>query len=211
MNEIYMRDAIAAVGETFIVICGVAISQFFSGDGTVVDTDPAFRIDKQTPPKRDTWYVICYVLALIILVTLILRLVIGSHTQLTDEYGRPVDYPSFRRFIADVSFLMFFGAFLVGAAQSKSVRGFMGWLALNSAAGFLWSAIALRRVHSPLVFWWLEVNLAQFVLTLILNRWCKPVDAGAGKGKTAATWGLVVAGVWFMLMFVFDLEKIIRR
>jgi hypothetical protein len=205
MNE----SIITVVGDTFIVICGVAVTQFFIG-GTVVDADPAFRTEKDKAPDRYTpWYVICYMLALIVVVTLVLRFLIGSHSQLVQEYSKPADIPSFHRFVTDISFLMFFGAFLVGAAQSKSVRAFMGWLALTSAAGAGWSFIALWRGYSDLPYWWLRVNLAQFVLTCVLSLWCRPVDALPGEGKIAARSALVLAGVWFMIAFVFDLEKII--
>jgi hypothetical protein len=205
MNE----SILAVVGETFIVICGVAVTQFFIG-GTVIDSDPAFRTAKDKPPERyTTWYVICYMLALIIVVTLVLRFLIGSHSQLILEYSRPADILSFHRFVTDISFLMFFGAFLVGAAQAKSVRAFMGWLSLTSAAGAGWSFIALSRGYSDLPHWWLRVNLAQFVMTGVLSLWCQPVDAQVGQGKTAARWALIIAGIWFMVFFVFDLEKII--
>ena len=205
MNE----SIITVIGDTFIVICGVAVTQFFSG-GTVIDTDPAFRTEKGKPPDRyRPWYVICYVLALIVLVTLVLRLLVGSHAQLVQAYNRHADIPSFHRFVVDISFLMFFGAFLVGAAQSKSVRAFMGWLALTSAAGAGWSFIALWRGDSDLPSWWLKVNFAQFVLTVVLSLWCQPLDAPPGSGKTAARCALILAGVWFMIIFVFDLEKII--
>jgi hypothetical protein len=205
MNE----NIIGAVVETFIVICGVAVTQFFSG-GTVVDTDPAFWIsDTDQKPRRDTWYVACYILALIVIVTLVLRFLIGSHEQLSREYSGQATIPSFHRFVTDISFLMFFGAFLVGAAQAKSVRAFMGWLALTSAVGVLWSFIALGRGDSNSPYWWLMVNFGQFLLTGSLALCCKPVDAKAGQGKTPARSSLVIAGIWFMLFFVFDLEKIL--
>jgi len=205
MNE----RILAVVGETFIVICGVAVTQFFVG-GAVIDSDPAFRTEKDKPPERYApWYVVCYMLALIIVVTLVLRFLIGSNSQLVQDYNRTPDIRSFHRFVTDISFLMFFGAFLVGAAQSKSVRAFMGWLALTSAAGAGWSLIALWRGHSDLAYWWLCVNFAQFVLTGLLSWWCRPVDDPPGKGKVAARWALILAGVWFMIIFVFDLEKII--
>lgn len=211
MHENIIQGIIGAVGEAFIVICGVAITQFFTG-GTVLDTDPAFRT-RASPDqldRRNAWFVVCYMLALIVLVTLILRLLIGSHVQLVREYNsRTPDILSFHRFVTDVCFLMFFGAFLVGAAQSKSVRAFMGWLALTSAAGVGWSIVALWRGDRDLPYWWLAVNFVQFAITASLSNWCRPLSAKAGEGLTAARWALVMAGVWFMIIFVFDLEKII--
>jgi hypothetical protein len=200
---------IGVVLEAFVVICGIAVTQFFS-EGTVVDTDPAFSGDKTTSPDRyKPWYFISYISALIVIVTLVLRFLVGSQTQLMAAYGPEAKEVSFHGFIADVSFLMFFGAFLVGAAQAKSVRAFMVWLALTSAAGVGWSVMALWRGESNLPLWWLEINFLQFVLTFLLSRWCKPLGAPAGDGKTAAHWGLVVAGAWFIVIFFFDLKKIL--
>ncbi|HMC31151.1 MAG TPA: hypothetical protein VKL99_09970 [Candidatus Angelobacter sp.] len=206
-----MKDIIAVVGEAFVVICGVAVTQFFTG-GTVVDTDPAFRTqDDPNEPERKFRYVTSYILALIILVTLALRFLIGSHVQMTQEYGEQIVASSFRRFVTDVCFLMFFGAFIVGVAQAKSVRAFMGWLAIISAAGVVWSFIALLRGASDLNEWWLAVNSGQLVLTAGLSRWCRPLDTAPGLGRKAASWALVIAGVWFMIIFVFDLQKMILK
>jgi hypothetical protein len=204
-----MKDVIGVVGEAFIVICGVAVTQFFMG-GTVVDTDPAFRTAYcPREPERKIRYVASYILALIILVTLSLRFLIGSRVQMTKEYGELMPASSFSRFVTDVCFLMFFGAFLVGVAQAKSVRAFMGWLATLSAAGVLWSFIALLRGHLELAQWWLWVNAGQLVLAAVLSRWCLPVNSAPGAGRKQASWALVIAGIWFMVIFVFDLRKMI--
>lgn len=205
-----MNDIIQVVGEAFIVICSVAVSQFFTG-GTVIDQDPAFRTPDtpNQPERRSFWYILCYMLALIVLVTLVLRFIIGSHVHLMRQYPREVDLPSFRRFVTDVCFLMFFGAFLVGAAQSKSVRAFFGWLALTSGAGVLWSLIALWRGDPDLPYWWLWLNSFQLALTTALSVWCQPYNAKPGVGRTSARWGLVLAGAWFMIIFALDLQKIV--
>ncbi len=207
-----MKEIINVVGEAFIVICGVAVSQFFTG-GTVLDHDPAFQTEASPnqPDRRKAWYVICYMLALIVLVTLVLRFLIGSHAQLMQEYGEQVDKRRFFKFVTDFCFLMFFGAFLVAVAQSKSVRAFMGWLAVISATGVLWSLMALVRGDRDLPYWWLAVNLIQFVLTGGLSLWCLPLSAKPGVGRKRAIWGLVMAGVWFMIIFALDLEKIILK
>jgi hypothetical protein len=203
-----MNEIIAVIKDAFIVLCGVAISQFFTG-GTVVDHDPAFRTpgDPRTPERKGA-YVLSYTLALIIIVTLSLRFLIGSHVQMTHEYGQQV---ARRRFVTDVCFLMFFGAFLVGVAQAKSVRAFMGWLAGISAAGVVWSIIAFKR--SPLAPWWLGVNTGQLVLAVVLatvlSRWCQPVNAPLAASRKRAVWSLVLAGLWFIIIFFFDLQKMI--
>jgi hypothetical protein len=207
-----MREIITVVGEAFIVICGVAVGHFFTG-GTVVDHDPAFRTkaSPDQPDRRKTWYVVCYMLALIVLVTLVLRFLIGSRVQLMQEYGEQVDQRHFFKFVTDFCFLMFYGAFLVAVAQSKSVRAFMGWLAVISGAGVLWSLIALARGDRDLPYWWLAVNSIQFTLTGGLSLWCLPLSASPEVGRKRAIWGLVMAGVWFMIIFAFDLEKIILK
>ena len=201
-----MNEIIAVIKDAFIVLCGVAISQFFTG-GTVVDHDPAFRTpgDPKTPERKGA-YVLSYTLALIIIVTLSLRFLIGSHEQMTHEYREQI---ARGRFVADVCFLMFFGAFLVGVAQAKSVRAFMGWLAILSAAGVVWSFIALPRSHFKLAQWWLLVNAGQLVLATVLSRWCQPVNAPLAAGRKRAVWSLVLAGLWFIIIFFFDLQMMI--
>lgn len=204
-----MREIIGVVGEAFVVICGFAVTQFFTG-GTVVDTDPAFRTahcpDK---PERNTRYVVSYVLALIIVVTLSLRFLIGSRVHMMQEYGEQIPVKSFSQFVTDVSFLMFFGAFLVGVAQAKSVRAFMGWLAILSAAGVVWSFIALPRSHFELAQWWLLVNAGQLVLAAGLSLWCRPISVAPGTGRKPASWALAIAGICFMVIFALDLRKMI--
>lgn len=204
------KEIIGAVGEAFIVICGVAVTQFFADGGAVVDTDPAFRTkaSSKEPDRRTASYVICYMLALIVLVTLVLRFLIGSHVQLLQEYAK-VDEHSFNRFVTDACFLMFFGAFLVAVAQSKSVAAFMGWLAVLSVAGVLWSLIARWRGDTGLPDWWLKVNLVQFGLSFWLSLWCTDLRAESGFGRMRAIWGLALVGAWSMIIFVFDLERII--
>jgi len=203
-----MNDIIGDISQAFVVLCGIAISQFFSG-GTVVDHDPAFR----TPGHADEaepnpGYVISYTLALIILVTLSLRFLIGSHMQMTNEY-KHLGAPSFPRFVMDVSFLMFFGAFLVGVAQAKNARAFMGWLALLSLTGIVWSSIAFAR--SPLAAWWLAVNAGQFALAVVLAACCPPRNAALGAGRTRAIWSFGVAGLWFVIFFFLDLYEIAEK
>jgi len=202
-NIIDMPGIIKAVGEAFIVICAVAVGLFFT-DGTVVDTDPAFGAKVcQNDGERKLWYGVGYVLALIIIVTLVLRFVIGSSIQLTQEYGKSVSLTSFPRFVTDVCFLMFFGAFLVAVAQAKTVHAFMRWLAIISACGVVWSLVALWRSNPDLAKWWLVGNSLQLVLTGILAWWCNE------SGSKRPIGGLIIAGVGFMIMFVFDLQKML--
>jgi hypothetical protein len=206
---------ITVIGEVFIVICGVAISQFFTG-GTVVDSDPAFRTQTGEPPDRyKPWHIVSYMMALIVLVTLLLRFLVGSSTELVQEYikqpcvqtGIHLFRHLFRRFVTDVSFLMFFGAFLVGVAQAKSVRAFMGWLALTSAAGVAWSLVALWRDNLGLPYWWLGVNFVQFVITACLSKWCEPVDAAPAKGSMAARWRALSSQVFGLCLFLYLIFK----
>lgn len=193
-----MNEFISVVTETFIVICGVAVTQFFTG-GTVVDTDPIFK------NASKLWYWICYVLALIVVVTLALRFLIGSRAQLSEAYPTIKTFPAFRAFVTDVSFLMFFGAFLVGAALAKTVRAFMGWLTVLSAAGVVWSSVALWRGEGKFAGWWLPLNLVQGLVVLGLFVWC----SNESHASAAARWSLVITGVVFMTAFGLDLQKII--
>lgn len=125
------------------------------------------------------------------------------------QYGKAMDIGPFRKFVTDVCFLMFFGAFSVGAALAKSVRDFMGWLALTSAVGTLWALIAVLR-HDPweLPLWWLLFNVIQLVVTGISFRKCEPFNADPGVGRKPAIWALLIAGAVFIVIFGFDLQMI---
>jgi len=260
-----MRELIGVVRETYILIAGIAITQFFSS-GVVVDTDPAFlttvsvgtsgspassantvvdteRVsvaaisasatgittvvvdattttgDAASVPKpevvvnnlRPILYPICYAFSLIILVTLILRFLFGSYVQMIQQYGNQPSLGPFHKFLADVCFLMFFGALLVGAALAKTVRGFMGWLALSSALGILWSVIARWRGDpKDLTTWWLLANFVQFLFTARFYLLCESTGNSEDDRKHAYS-SLIIAGIVFMIIFRLDLKTIFSQ
>ncbi|HLK03331.1 MAG TPA: hypothetical protein VKT53_02745 [Candidatus Acidoferrum sp.] len=193
--------------ELFVVIIGVAVTRFLA-EGTLVDSDPAFRDEENAKPKHDVWYWVCYGLALIILVTLIMRFMLGSNKQLMLMYAGKQDFDSYLKFFWDICFLMFFGAFLVAAARSETVRTFMRWLAVSSALGVAWSLIALWRGEGSLGCWWLDVNLIQCALTVPFYLWCRPLNARPGTGRLAGRTALVVVSGCFMIIFWLDIEMI---
>jgi hypothetical protein len=201
---------IDVVTGAFVVIVGVGIAGLME-NGLGKD-DLAFRTDAaQTASHRDSLYWVCYALGLMILVTVILRFLLGSDTHLRHAYARVSTNPvSVGNFIADVSFLMFYGAFLTGAALSNLVRTFMGWLSLSAGAGVAWSVIALIRGERDLVFWWLTVNAIQFLLTFGLYIWACQIDQEVGKGRRQVLGLLGIAWAWYAIIFGFDLQKILN-
>jgi hypothetical protein len=173
------QRTVEIVSDAFIVIVGVAVERFLT-DYPLGHEDPAFQrrvssstkpnktetvpcpaIPKETETVEDGWYWLCYTLALMVLVTLALRFLIGGNSDLAQTYVTPeTTGTSIKRFITDVCFLMFFAAFLVGAALSKSVRAFMGWLSLSSAVGVIWTVAAHGVRQQPhLSPWYLHIGL----------------------------------------------------
>lgn len=220
MNEHIFQVIIDA----FIVVVAVAVERFLT-HYPVGTYDTAFKaLPGQTskepmdpchpdnaPPVRDVWYWICYTLSLIIIVTLVLRFLIGSYTQLTGAYRGKSERCLIEWFITDICFLMFFGAFIVGAAMSKSVRGFMLWLALTSAIGVIWSSVAVVFRHEELACWWLAVNSIQAMITGALFFWCSRLGKQPGEGRIAVRFVLSVGAVWFMVIFPWDLIHILEQ
>jgi hypothetical protein len=216
---------IAVVSDAFIVIVGVAVERFLTryplGRG-----DPAFkpRASSLPPAEKpeicryqphgdatvDLWYWVCYCLALAILVSLVLRFLIGSGTHLAKHYIGKTTSQSVHQFITDIIFLMFFGAFLVGAALASSVRRFMMWLSLSSAVGILWSVIAVQvRGDRGFGCWWLAVNFFQCLISLALFLWCNQTGTSPGDGRRTVRWVLGLGSLWYVGIFWFDLQKIL--
>ncbi len=192
------KEAIEVVTDAFIVIVGVAVERFLT-DFPLGNNDPAFQQEhsfglrfKWRGPKKDLFYWWCYVLALIILVTLVIRFLVGSRVDLLIAYTGTCPL-SVRKFISDVSFLMFFAAFIVGAALSERIRDFMGWLSFCAATGVLWSVMAFKLrppqlcAPAPAVSPWQDLFfLAAFAAPMLAVQWCKSV-----------VWHLCLLGISF--------------
>jgi len=205
MNNI--EHSIEVVGGTFLVVVGVAVERFLTGY-PLGKNDPSFR-DPVHPTVivRDWRYVMCYITSLVILVSVVIRFLLGSDAQLRNAYvEHAFGPPQVHSFVRDVVFLMFFGAFLVGAALSKTVSKFMAWLALSSGVGAVWSWIeVLVRPDTPYAWWWLEVNSKQFVVTLscFLLLW------RARSARTTVPYVLGLLTVWYAVIFPIDIAHII--
>ena len=231
MNE----RSIEVVIDAFIIIIGIAVERFITK--FPLRHDPAFRLLKTAPrrrshrrPARDvkrpilnklrywrsyfvskSWYWICYVLSLSVIVTLVLRFLLGADLHLRNAYLGKQDT---HNFAWDVFALMCFGAFIVGAALAKYVRHFAWWLAGCSAVGTIWSALAVQRADpyslNVLIWWWFKINSAQFGIALCIGLLCWVHKALESKNKKYVIGGLVALSIWYIWIFPRDLEKILE-
>lgn len=210
MNE----HSIEVVIDVFIVIIGIAIERFFTN--FPLGADPVF--DSQIlnrclgdPPRdhrkeHNGWYWPCFVLSLIVIVTLALRFLIGSDFQLRHAYVYKLG--DIHLFIWDICFLLGFGGFIVKAALAEDIHGFAGWLAGCSAVTTLWGILAFHRPDQHvLIRGWLIGDSIQFLLSLAVALWCWRCKSR--KSQKAAIYGLIVLFSWYIVFFPFDLKNIL--
>jgi hypothetical protein len=256
MNE----RSIEVVIDAFIIIIGIAVERFITA--FPLRHDPVFRLLKTAPRRRrhrrpfdhmkwpklsklrywwsyfvsKSWYWICYACSLAVIVTLVLRFLLGADLHLRNAYLGKQDI---HNFAWDIFALMCFGAFIVGAALAKYVRHFAWWLAGCSGVGTIWSALALRRVDphtlDELLWWWLKINSIQLAVALGIGLlcWClknkeskdkeskdkesknkesknKESKNKESKNKKYVMGGLVFLSFVYMLIFPCDLRKILK-
>lgn len=203
---------IEVVTAAFVVVIGVAVERSLA-DFPLGKYEPVFRDPATGKPKRNLWFWLgCYALSQMIIVTLVLRFLMGSDTHLRRTFVETKGIQDLQRFIGDVCALMFFGAFLVGAALSRSVRRFMMWLALVSAVGIFWS---LREScwYQEGYFgnWWLRISVLQFVVTLPLFLLCRKFGQHPKAGIWVVRCSLIAAFLLYAVIFPLDLKHIISQ
>jgi hypothetical protein len=231
MNE----RSIEVVIDGFIIIIGIAISGFITD--FPLRHDPAIRLLKTSPRRRrhrrlvnhskspilnklrywrsylvsKSWYWICYASSLAVIVTLVLRFLLGADLHLRNAY---VGKQDLHNFAWDILALMCFGAFIVGASLAKYVRHFAWWLASCAGVGIIWSALALRRPgpHSldDLIWWWLEINSIQLAVALSLGLLCWRHRKRELKNKKYVIGGLFLLSLAYMVIFPFDLARVLK-
>jgi len=231
MNE----RSIEVVIDAFIIIIGMAVERFITD--FPLKHDSAFRLLKTAPRRRPhrrpsphrkqkgnkflywmsyffskSQYWLCYGLSLAVIVTLVLRFLIGSDLHLRNAYLARGESQDVSYFAGDIAVLMCFGACIVGAALAKYIRHFAWWLAGCSAVGAVWSWSALGRPDThglhELIRWWFKINSVQLGIALLTGALCWFCQARKSKG--IVIWGLALFSLWYIVIFPYDLKRILE-
>jgi hypothetical protein len=208
------------VTTVFAVIVGVAVERFLTEFPLKKDvafahpepqqarTGARLTLSGQLRERPSKIYWFSYVFSLMAIVTLVLRFIMGSDFHLRHAYEKAASKPDIDNFIIDICFLMFFGAFIVGAALAEQIYRFALWLALFSGVAVVWSGIALLRgTQRGLIWWWLIINGIQLVLGLVVMLLCLRWEKR--KSYNSMICGLLVLAAWYVVIFPFDLEHIL--
>jgi len=242
--------SIEVVIDAFIIVIGVAVERFITE--FPLGEDKAFDFLKTLPHKRRyrrphrTWkvkvrrlryrisqfrnksyYLGSYGSSLAVIVTLVLRFLLGSDLHLRNAYLHNAGKQNINQFAVDIAVLMFFGTCIVGAALAESIQRFAWWLALCSAAGALWSWQALSRPDvqdlRDLVRWWFQINSVQCGIAFCLGVVCWYLGKSRSRKlffwrfkkpetkQKIMIWGVVILALWYLAIFPFDLGKIFKE
>lgn len=201
---------IEVIIDAFIVVIGVAIERFLTkfplGSDEVFYPPPIQPYPDEIKPKHNKFYWWCYVPALMVVVSLVIRFLIGSDYHLRHRYMGSMGKSGF---IFDICVLMVFGAFIVKAALSERVDEFAFWLACCSGLGVGWSLWALcrRDNHGP-VLGWFKINFCLLLVTLLVMGWCRHFRKRSSPKLVIA--GLMVLCLFYCVGFYCDVKGTIK-
>jgi hypothetical protein len=184
-------QAVATVLTTFGVLVAVSIADFFD------------ETKNKLPEGVRLW-------ALLILLALLLRYIIGSAIHLNRTYNPPAaDYdhsPSTWMFLKDIGFLIAFGVVAIRITRAPTFFHFFQQSALFVGISLLWSitdavihGLGWASHEKPFYLIWMPIDAAQLLLTLLIYA-CLNEPHLVAKVLT----------VVYMLFFFGDLVLMIR-